>query len=100
MSKYRRKANVDLNQQAIVQALRSIGVTVQPGHDDILCGYQGKTYWYEIKSANAVSKKTGKVLESAKKESQKRLETFWQGHYKIVSCLDDILEDLGITRKP
>jgi len=97
MSKFRRAAKVDLNQLIIVQALRSMpGVTVEVSHDDILVGYNNRTYWYEIKSNRAVSKKTGKVLESAKKKSQKRLEATWAGHYMIVSCLDEILEEIGI----
>lgn len=98
MSKYRRAARVDINQQEIVQALRSMGVSVITGMDDILAGYNGKTYWFEIKSANAVSKKTGEILESKKKSSQVKLEKEWRGHYAIVSCLEDILAGMGITR--
>lgn len=45
---------------------------------------------------NTVSKKTGKVLESAKKQSQKNLEATWTGHYAIVSSLDEILKIIGI----
>lgn len=50
MSKYRQAAKVDRSQTAIVRQLRSIpGVTVEPGHDDVLCGWKGVTYWFEIK---------------------------------------------------
>lgn len=70
------------------------------GHDDVLIGrvVDGvqRTFWFEIKSASSVSKKTGQVLESAKKQSQKKLETTWAGHYQIVSSLDEILEAIGI----
>jgi len=91
----RRAAKIDNNQKAIVAALRGIyGVTVQPGHDDILVGFRGRTYWYEIKSAEAISKKTGKVRESKKKKSQIRLEETWRGHYRMVSSLDEIINEL------
>ena len=91
----RRAAKIDNNQNAIVKALRDIpGVTVETGHDDILVGFYGKTFWFEIKSDSSVSKKTGKVRESSKKYSQIKLEKEWKGHYKIVSNLDDILDEI------
>jgi hypothetical protein len=97
VSKYRRAAKIDLAQTEIVKALRAIpGVTVCVGHDDILCGFQEKTFWFEIKSECAVSKRTGTVLESKKKKSQKDLESNWTGHYAIVSSLDEILEAIEI----
>ncbi len=97
MTKHRMKAKVDDNQEDIVRNLRRIpGVTVAPGHDDVLAGYRGKTYWYEIKNPDAVSKKTGKILESAIKDSQRKLRAEWAGHYRIVSSLDEILRDIGI----
>ena len=75
MSKYRRAARVDSNQGTIRQELEEIpGITVEVGHDDILVGYQGKTYWFEIK--------TGPKAEV--KKSQKKLSKNWTGHYSIV----------------
>jgi len=94
MGKPKYAANCDLNQNEIVKALRKLGVSVELGHDDFLIGYNGKTLWYELKSDSAVSKKTGLVLESKKKASQKRLESEWKGHYRIVSSLDEILIDM------
>jgi len=94
MSKYRRKAKVDANQVEIVKQLRDMGYSVQPGHDDILVGYAGHTFWFELKDESCLSKKTGKVLQSAKKESQKILERQWKGHYKIVCTLDEIIEEI------
>jgi len=100
LSKNRFAARNDANQSEIVKILRSIpGVTVATGHDDILIGVSGRTYWFEIKSKLAVSKKTGKVLESAKKQGQKNLEATWTGHYAIVSSLDEILEIIGVDDK-
>lgn len=93
----RRAAKVDNNQKQIMDALRQItSVTVEPGHDDLLVGYHGKTYWFEIKSERAVSKRTGLVREKSKKESQIKLEANWKGHYSIVSTLDEILSEMGV----
>jgi len=87
----------DANEKNIVATLRVIpGVTVLTGMNDILVGYKGKNFYYEIKGLEHVSKKTGGIRESAKKDSQKRLEKEWQGHYRIVWNLDQILIDLGI----
>jgi hypothetical protein len=97
MSKYRRAAKVDSAQGPIVEALRAIpGVTVEVGHDDILCGHGGKNYWFEIKSEDAVSRRTGEVRKSAIRPGQMKLEHGWRGHYRIVSGLDEILADMGI----
>ena len=97
MSKWRKAARVDSNQPEIVKSLRRIsGVTVKPGHDDILVGYNYKTYWFELKSGRAVSQRNGKILNSCKKESQLELEQKWTGHYKIVSSLNEILSEIGI----
>jgi len=88
--------NIDLNQNEIVEQLLDIpGVSVSLDHDDIFVGVGGRNYWFEIKSENAVSKKTGKVLESAKSDSQKELEAEWTGHYAIVSSIEEILEAIN-----
>ena len=86
MSKYRRAAKIDANQPAIVEALRSIpGVTVAVGHDDILVGYAGNTYWYEVKTS----------VKSPLRKGQKDLVNNWKGHYRVVSSIVEILEDFG-----
>ena len=95
MSRNRFAANIDKNQPEIVKELRKIpGVQVELNHDDILVGYNGMTFWYELKNEDSVSKKTGKIRQSAKKESQIKLENEWTGHYRIVSSLQEILDDL------
>jgi len=94
---HRRAAKVDNNQADIVKALRKIpGVTVSLGHDDLLVGYRSVTYWFEVKMPDQVSKKTGTVRPSAKQPSQKRIESEWRGHYRIVWSVGQILEDIGI----
>ena len=93
----RRAARTDNNQKDIVSALRKIpGVTIELDHDDFLLGFKGKTYWIEIKNPDTVSKKTGKILESKKKKSQKKLEKKWTGHYAICVYLDDVLREIGL----
>ncbi len=92
----RRASKVDKNQNDIVDLLRTIpGLTVEVGHHDILVGYRGKTYWYEIKDPHTVSKKTGKILKGEIKPSeQKRLDTF-TGHYKIVWNVQQIIKEIN-----
>jgi len=96
LSKWRKAAKIDKNQPLIVEALRKIpGITVETGKDDILVGRNGVTYWFEIKS-DCATNKAGTVRESAKKDSQKKLEATWTGHYAIVSSLDEILRIIGL----
>jgi hypothetical protein len=90
MSKYRRAAKVDSNQAEIVKALRVVpGVTVALRHDDILVGYRGRTYWYEIKTGQRAEIKAGQAM----------LCHTWTGHYRIVSTAHAILVDIGIEQK-
>ena len=91
---HRRAAKIDNNQQEIVKELRQAGFSVSVNHDDILVGYQGRTFWYEIKSDLATSKKTGEVLESKIKDSQKKLRDEWKGHYRIVPSYEYIVDDI------
>jgi hypothetical protein len=94
----RRAARIDNNQKEIVKSLRDIpSVTVATNHDDILVGFEGKTYWYEIKSQRAFNK-DGKVRENEKRPGQKKLLDEWKGHYKVVTSLEDILKDLKIIK--
>lgn len=93
----RRAAKIDRNQREMVALLRSIpGITVALDHDDILVGHKGKTYWFEVKAPECVGK-NGEIRESAKKDSQKKLEKEWSGHYQIVWHVDQIMIALGFT---
>lgn len=100
MARHRRAARIDSNQPAIVEALRDIpGVTVELDHDDIFVGYKKQNYWFEIKTPDAVSKRTGEVKDSELKDSQKILRREWKGHYSIVWTLEQILVEIGVTHK-
>lgn len=93
----RRAKRIDSNQNVIVNALQCVpGVTVEVGHDDILVGYMGNTYWFELKDESAIGKKTGKVRRSAITEQERTRKKTWRGHYSIVWSLDQILEEIGL----
>lgn len=93
----RTAAKVDSNQGALVKDLRGIpGVSVEVGHDDILVGYRGRTYWYEIKNPACANKK-GKVFKSSKKDAQIELEKNFTGHYKIVTRIEEIIDDIAAS---
>ena len=97
MSKHRQAAKVDSNQSGLVKSLRKIpGVTVYLDVDDILLGYKGVNYWYEIKDPDKAFNKDMTFKKGAIKDSQIKLLAEWKGHYKIVWSLDMILEDIGI----
>ena len=82
--KHRRAAKVDANQSEIVKELREKGYSVEVGHDDILVGYKGFTFWYEIKAH----------ARSVIKPSQILLLAEWHGHYKIVWTARMIINDI------
>lgn len=86
----RRAARIDENQPAIVKELRDLGITVEVGHDDILVGYKGQTFWFEIK--------TGPRAEI--KKSQLKLLDEWKGHYEIVWSTQMILNSIGYKHEP
>ena len=93
MSKYRKAARIDENQNQIVNQLRSMGISVETNHDDILCGYKGKTFWFELKDKKTL-KQNGEWKAGAIKDSQIKLQNEWRGHYKIVHSIDQILEEI------
>ena len=71
-------------------------MTVSVGHDDILVGVHGVTYWFEIKRPELISPSTGKVRPSSLTASEKhRLDT-WAGQYAVVSTFEEILKIMRI----
>ena len=87
MSKYRQAARIDANQPEIVKALREKGISVQTGMDDLLVGYNGETYWFEIKTGP----------RATIKPSQYKLLDEWKGHYEIVWNVKMILNSIGFV---
>ena len=53
-----------------------------------------RRYWFELKEPGVVSKRTGQIRESEIKPSQRTLRDTWRGHYRIVSSLDEILDEI------
>lgn len=95
MSKYRLKAKVDANQQKIIKDLRKLpGVSTEVGYNDLLVGFMGITFWYELKNPDKISKKTKKLIKSAKTDTQKDLDKTWTGHRKYVTTFEEILADI------
>lgn len=92
----RRAAKIDANQPDIVLALRQAGASVQPLHavgggcPDIAAGFQGKTYFLEIKD--------GSKPPSARKltPDQVRWHGKWEGHVAVVKDIPEALTAIGI----
>lgn len=94
-----RAAKTDTNQAGIVKDLRAIpGVEVDLNHNDILVGFRGVTYWFEVKNPDKVGK-DGKIIPSAIRDSQVKLLDTWTGHYELVWSLEQILRRLGINEQ-
>jgi len=94
----RRAARIDSNQNTIVKQLRSIpGVTVATRHEDILIGFRGLTFWVELKNPDVI-KKSGGFKAGAIKDSQEKLRNEWTGQYLIAWTIDQILEEIGVTK--
>lgn len=99
MTKHRIKARTDRNELSIVKAIEKIpGVTVSRGHDDLLIGHQGRTFWIEVKDPNRVLNKNGTMHPKHVKDSQVDLLQGWTGHYAICWTLDDVLDVIGIAK--
>ena len=83
----RRAAKVDANQPEIVAALRGIGADVQhlytlgEGCPDILVGYRGNNWLFEIKT------KSGKLTEDEAEWHDK-----WRGQVHIVRTPEQAIE--------
>ena len=91
---HRLRPKADANQSGIVKALRKLGYSVAPGHDDILVSIPGCTqnWWFEIKDPERTLNKDGRTKPSFYKESQMKLLRDWHGEYWFVWSLEEILE--------
>lgn len=92
----RRAAKADRNQPEIVAMLRLVGCTVQHLHTigkgcpDLLVGYQGRNYLFEIKD--------GELPPSGRKltEDEKDWHDSWRGVVHVVHNEREALEVIGI----
>lgn len=90
-----RAAKVDANQKEIVEALRSIGATVQHLHavaqgcPDLLVGRQGVNYLLEIK--DGAKPPSGRKLTP----DQVTWHSIWQGAAVVVKSVDEAIAAVG-----
>ena len=81
----RRAAKIDANQPDIVTALRQYGATVHSlaqvgnGCPDIVVGYNGKNYLFEIKDGNKPQSRRKLT------EAEARWHAEWQGQVTVVA---------------
>ena len=79
---------VDQNQQQIIDALRSIGCTVQDlsqlgrGCPNVLIGYRGRNFLLEIKSGDRVPKLTPREEQWIRQ---------WDGQVGVITSIEDAL---------
>lgn len=90
----RRIARVDANQKEIVDSLRKIGASVQHIHTlgkgcpDIMVGYRGRNYLFEIKDGS-------KPLSQRKLTADEEIWiSSWNGHVVIIEKFQDAFEVL------
>ena len=92
-----RAKKVDSNQSAVVKVLRQAGVSVQSlasigkGCPDLLLGFQGKLYLFEIKDGSKFQSQQQLTPDQVKWHSE------WTGSpVHVVNSLDGALKALGI----
>lgn len=81
---------VDANQKALTEALRARGCSVQPIHEvgkgtpDLLVGYMGRNYLFEIKDGDKPFSR--RQLTDDEREWHKR----WKGQVNVVHSIEEI----------
>jgi len=91
----RRAAKVDENQAEIVKGLRRIGCTVQPLHTvgegcpDLLVGWQGFNFLFEVKDGNKMPS------EQKLTPAQIKWHESWRGQRAVVKDLDQAIQYLN-----
>lgn len=92
----RKIARTDSNQKEIVKQLRKIGCSVQilstigSGCPDILCGFKGNNYLFEIKDGNNTPSK-----KRLTKDEQKWFDR-WKGQINKIENFDEILKIINL----
>lgn len=90
----RRAAKIDGNQGKIVDGLRAFGASVHigsaigQGFPDVIVGYGGRTYLFEIKDP-AKPKSKRKLTDD-----QVRFRDSWKGHYAVIETVEQAIEEL------
>ena len=91
----RRRAKVDSNQPEIVKALRDIGASVAHIHmvgdgiPDLIVGFRGINYLFEVKDGNKPPSKRRLTPD------EQEWHEAWRGHVHIVESVEDAYEAIG-----
>jgi hypothetical protein len=86
-------SRADLNQNEIVKALRSVGVTVHitnqvgNGFPDLVCGVFGKNFLIEVKNKETRGRLTAE---------QEIFLDKWKGKVFVVETVDEALRVVGV----
>jgi hypothetical protein len=91
-NRYRQRK--DENQKDLVSELIAVGCSVYVMHApaDLLVGYRGKTYLFEVKDPNKVPSK--RKLTKA----QLSFRETWRGHYTKIETSEDAMRDMGVLQ--
>lgn len=90
----RKAARIDDNQKMIVNVLRQIGASVQSlaatgkGVPDLLVGYRGINYLFEVKDGNKV------ISQQKLTPDQQDWHSAWRGSVFVVTSEDEALKIL------
>lgn len=93
----RRRAKVDGNQPEIVRALRDIGASVAHIHmvgagiPDLIVGFRGINYLFEIKDGSLPPSKRKLTPDETQWHED------WRGHVHIIESVDDAYQAIGAT---
>ena len=88
----RSKGRVDENHPKIVEQLRAMGCSVQSladlgkGCPDILVGYRGKNYVFEIKNPDMPPSKRNLT------EDEARWHSYWRGQVNTIETVAEAIE--------
>lgn len=97
----RKYGKVDANQTEIVRQLRLLGCSVVStasiggGFPDVVVGYRGRNYLFEIKILEGVRNPKPAKLTSDEVEFM----ASWKGQVHIATCLDDVLKVINANHK-
>lgn len=86
---------IDANQPEIVQELREAGVSIQHLHSvghgcpDILAGFRGQNYLFEIKDGNKPPSKRKLTPD------EEEWHLSWNGQVIVIHSAEDALKEMG-----
>lgn len=95
----RRRPKLDANHKAIGNIAQQMGANVVSlagegkGIPDLLIGWRGANYLWEVKRPGVHQKKRG-ARQAATNEAQLQWAIRWTGQYAIVTCEQDAIDFL------